>query len=159
MTPRVQEKAREEKTLGELCLRAAARYSNRRAFQIYRDGKIYNLVSYRDLGNRSLGFAALLRNLGVKPGDRVMILAENCPEWPVAYFGIALGGAVSTPVLADFAEEQIQNIGEHAELSAICITGKTAPKCAGLDPAIPRIFIDSCEDIPGTGPAIRVSIR
>jgi long-chain acyl-CoA synthetase len=148
-----------EKNLGGLCLGAAARYGKRRAFQIYRDGKIYDLVSYRDLGDRSLGFAALLGALGIKAGDRVMLLAENCPEWPIAYFGIALGGAVSAPVLVDFTEEQIQSIGEHAEVSAICVTEKTAAKCAGLDPAIPRIFIDAYADSPEAGPAIRVSVH
>jgi long-chain acyl-CoA synthetase len=139
-------KQTDDKTLGDLCLWAAAKYQGRRAFQIYRDGKIYDPVSYRDWGRRSRGFAALLGVLGVKPGSRVMILAENCPEWPIAYFGIALAGAVSVPVLIDFTGEQITNIGEAVEASAICVTEKTAPRCGGLDPAIPRIFIDSGED-------------
>jgi long-chain acyl-CoA synthetase len=71
-----------------------------------------------------------------------MILAENRPEWPISYFGTALAGAVSVPVLTEFSGEQIQNIAGHAEVSALCVTEKTAPKCAGIDPAIPRIFID-----------------
>jgi long-chain acyl-CoA synthetase len=156
-------KTMEDKTLGEFCLRAAARYKKRRAFEVYREGKIYNLVSYGEWGSRSLGFAAMLGALGIKPGDRVMILAENCPEWSMAYFGIALGNAVSVPVLTDFSGEQINNIGEHAGAAAVCVTEKTFPKCAGLDPAAPRIFIDSCripepagkaknrgQDAPGT---------
>jgi long-chain acyl-CoA synthetase len=148
-------KRTEDKTLGDLCLRVAAHYNTRRAFQIYRDGKIYDLVSYRDLGRRSLGFALLLGTLGVKRGDRVMILAENCPEWPIAYFGIALGGAVSIPALPDFTDEQIKNIAGHAEISAVCLTGKTAGKCAGLDPAIPLLFIDA----GGEEPEVLVSRR
>jgi long-chain acyl-CoA synthetase len=137
----------EEKTLGELCLRAAALYRKRTAFAMFRDGKVYGLVSYRDWGLRSWRFASLLGSLGVKPGGRVMILAENRPEWPVSYFGIALGDAVSVPVLTDFTDEQVGHIAAHAEVSAICVTGKTAPKCAGIDPAIPRIYIDSYEQI------------
>jgi long-chain acyl-CoA synthetase len=141
----------EGKTLGGLCLEAAALYKKRRAFQIYRDGKIYDLISYREWGNRSRAFASLLGTLGVQAGDRVMILAENRPEWPIAYFGIALGGAISVPVLTDFSDEQIKNIGNHAEISALCVTEKTVQKCAGLDPAIPRIFIDPYEDGPVPG--------
>ncbi|MDR2258391.1 MAG: AMP-binding protein [Treponema sp.] len=140
--------AMEEKTLGELCLRAAALYKKRLAFQIFRDGKVYDLVSYREWGLRSWQFASLLGTLGVKPGGRVMILAENCPEWSISYFGTALGDAVSVPVLTDFAGEQIQHIAGHAEVSAICVTEKTVRKCAGIDPAIPRIYIDSYEKAP-----------
>jgi long-chain acyl-CoA synthetase len=140
--------AMKEKTLGELCLRAAAVYKKRRAFQMFRNGKIYGLVNYREWGVRSWQFASLLSSLGVKPGGRVMILAENRPEWPISYFGTALADAVSVPVLTDFADEQIQNIAGHAEVSAICVTGKTAHKCAGIDPATPRIFIDSYEKAP-----------
>jgi long-chain acyl-CoA synthetase len=138
----------EAETLGELCLRAAAAYKKKRAFEIFRDGKVYDLVSYGEWGLRSRQFASLLGALGVKPGGRVMILAENCPEWPISYFGTALADAVSVPVLIDFSGEQIQNIAGHAEVSAICVTERTAPKCAGIDPAIPRIFIDTYEEAP-----------
>jgi long-chain acyl-CoA synthetase len=138
----------EEETLGGLCLRAAAAYKKKRAFEIFRDGGVYGLVSYEEWGLRSRQFASLFAALGVKPGGRVMILAENCPEWAVSYFGAALADAVSVPVLIDFADEQIQNIAGHAEVSAICVTGKTVSKCAGIDPAIPRIFIDTYEETP-----------
>ncbi|GHU18434.1 hypothetical protein FACS1894163_10420 [Spirochaetia bacterium] len=35
----------EKMTLGELCLKAAEKYKNRRAFEIYRGGKVYDPVS------------------------------------------------------------------------------------------------------------------
>jgi long-chain acyl-CoA synthetase len=87
-----------------------------------------------------------------------MIVADNCPEWPIAYFGTALGDAISVPVLTDFSGEQIKNIGEHAEAAAVCVTEKTFQKCAGLDPAVTRIFIDCYEEpaAPGGEANIRV---
>jgi long-chain acyl-CoA synthetase len=149
----------EEKTLGELCLRAAEQYKKRRAFQIYREGKVYDLLTYRDLGSRSLGFASVLEALGVKPGDRVMILAENRPEWAIAYFGAALRGGVSVPVLTDFSDEQIANIAGHAAISAVCVTEKTLRKCGGLDPALPRIHIDAFDEGLGYPVSIRGASR
>ncbi|GHU79499.1 hypothetical protein FACS189462_5180 [Spirochaetia bacterium] len=91
----------EKMTLAELCLKAAEKYKNRRAFEIYRDGKVYDPVSYRLMGLRARQFGALLGSLGVKAGDRVMILSENCPEWPIALFGTALAGAIAVPILPD----------------------------------------------------------
>jgi long-chain acyl-CoA synthetase len=84
-----------------------------------------------------------------------MILAENCPEWAIAYFGTALRGGVSVPALTDFSDEQIANIAGHAEISAVCVTEKTLHKCGGLDPAIPRIHIDAFDE----GRGYPVSIR
>ena len=133
----------EKRTLGELVLRAAKIYRNKTAFQIYRDGGIYGRLSYAEFGRKALVFAALLRKRGIASGGRVMLLAENRSEWPVAYFGIALAGAVTVPVLTDFSGEQIKTIAEHSGSSMICVTERTAAKAAALN--LPLIMLDSEE--------------
>ena len=132
----------EKQTLPELCLKASERYRKRVSFQIYRDGGAYNRLNYDDLGKKALSFASHLTHLGVRRGDRVMILAENRPEWPIAYFGTALAGAITVPVLTDFTAEQAGAIAAHAEISALCYTERTAAKIAEIDPAIPAIRLD-----------------
>ena len=42
--------------------------------------------------------AGWLQARGVQPGDRVAILLENRPEWPLSYFGALLAGAVAVPL-------------------------------------------------------------
>ncbi|MBS0386375.1 MAG: acyl--CoA ligase [Proteobacteria bacterium] len=37
---------------------------------------------------------------GVRPGDRVAIIMRNLPEWPVAFWGAVLAGAIVTPLNA-----------------------------------------------------------
>ncbi len=37
---------------------------------------------------------------GVKKGDRVVIAMRNLPEWPAAFFGNLLAGAIATPLNA-----------------------------------------------------------
>ena len=47
--------------------------------------------------------AKLARQLivdGVKPGERVAIVMRNLPEWPVAFWGAVLAGAIATPLNA-----------------------------------------------------------
>ncbi|MDR2797586.1 MAG: AMP-binding protein [Treponema sp.] len=155
----------ERLTLAELNRKASAKFRNRLAFATYREGHIYNRITYREWGIRTRQFGGLLRTLGLDTGDRVMILAENRPEWPIAYFGAALGGFVSVPVLPDCSSEQIKAIGDHAGIAALCITEKTSPKLAhaGFDPAIPLIYIDtSTETISeqgSTAASILVSIH
>jgi long-chain acyl-CoA synthetase len=99
-------------------------------------------MSYGEWGGRVRDFSARLWSFGLKSGDRVMILAENSPDWTVAYFGTALAGMVSVPVLIDFSPFQIANIASHAGISVCCVTGGTAAKAADIAPAVPLIYID-----------------
>ncbi|MDR1588398.1 MAG: long-chain fatty acid--CoA ligase [Treponema sp.] len=134
-----------EMTLAGLCTRSSEKYGKRIAFETYRENKIYRPVSYRLLGIRSRQCAALLVSLGIKAGDRVMILAENSPLWVLAYFGAAIAGAVSVPVPTDLSAEQIRGAARHAGVSAIFVSGRFNAKTAGLDPAIPKILLDTFE--------------
>ena len=53
------------------------------------------ITEFRD----SVRYAATaLRHLGVKPGDRVAILAENRPEWAISDFAILCNAAISVPI-------------------------------------------------------------
>jgi len=132
----------EKRTLKELCQKASEHYGKKVCFQVYRDGGVYNQLSYIEFGIRTRRFASTLRQLGIKPGDRVMILAENRPEWPIAYFGTTLAGGITVPVLIDFTAEQIGYIAAHAEISALCYTERNAPKITEINPSIPAIRID-----------------
>ena len=132
-----------EKTLGEVCLGTSAQYGQRTAFSLIRDGKVCRMVSYRMMALRSRQIGLLLGRLGVQPGGRVLLLSENCPEWPLAYFGIALAGAVSVPLLTGFSGEQVQHIAAHAQVSAIILSREMTAKIGQLASTMPLIFIDT----------------
>ena len=42
--------------------------------------------------------ASLVRELGVRKGDRVAIAMRNLPEWSIAFFGATIVGAIAVPV-------------------------------------------------------------
>jgi long-chain acyl-CoA synthetase len=115
-------------TLSALCLFTSAKYKEKTAFSMLSDGGICRKVTYREFGRRAKQFASILKQTGVKDGGKVMLLSENCPEWAIAYFGIALANAVSVPLLTGFSAEQIQHIAGHSEASAICVSCLMAEK-------------------------------
>ena len=47
-----------------------------------------------ELFERGARLAAGLGELGVRPGDRVVVLMENSPDVPVVYHAVARAGAV-----------------------------------------------------------------
>ncbi|MEU8074300.1 long-chain fatty acid--CoA ligase [Catellatospora citrea] len=54
--------------------------------------------TYADLWRQALAYAAGLRELGVRPGDAVALVAPNVTDFPRAYYGILAAGGVVVPV-------------------------------------------------------------
>ncbi len=137
----------ERETLAELARTAAAKFGGKKAFSMIGEDGEGQVLSYAEFGRRAAGFAGALSKLGIAQGDRVMLLSENRVEWPIAYFGIALAGAVSVPVLTDFIPEHVGTVFSHSGARAICATVKTLPKlkAAGIDPAVPILRIDETD--------------
>ncbi len=55
-------------------------------------------LTFGELKNLTVRFAAALADTGVKKGDRVAIHLPNCPQFAIAYYGILRIGAVFTPL-------------------------------------------------------------
>ena len=88
--------------LQDILTRAAHRYGNRNAVI---DGK--RAYTYSRISDYSDRFAGALAGLGVGKGDRVAILAPNCVEFVIAFFGILKAGAVVTTVNSGYREREI----------------------------------------------------
>src|SRR5439155_533740 len=71
-------------------------------------------VTYEELGTFSDRAARRLLHEGVSGGDRVLLLSENRPEWPMAYFGILKAGATAAPLDAQMSAAEIQNCAQAA---------------------------------------------
>jgi len=136
-------------TIASLCLFASKKYKNKTAFSMFNEGEINKTITFSQVDYFANLFASNLRQIGVKKGDRVILISDNCPEWPVTYFGIALAGAVSVPLLTGFSIEQIRNIIEHSGVNVICASRSIAEKfmfSSSVPPEIPVIYIDNILD-------------
>jgi long-chain acyl-CoA synthetase len=67
-------------------------------------------VTYRELWHGARQYAAVLRERGVQPGDRVALLLPNTPHFPLSYFGVLALGAVAVPVHALLKAEEIEYV-------------------------------------------------
>ena len=78
--------------------------------------------TYMQMGDDVKKVAALLKNMGVKKGDKVAILSANMPNWGVAFFAISWVGATAVPILPDFHQNEIQSIIEHSETEVLFVS-------------------------------------
>ncbi|MEA2460646.1 MAG: long-chain acyl-CoA synthetase [Actinomycetota bacterium] len=65
--------------------------------------------------DRTKRFAAGLQELGVEPGDRVVVLLPNCPEVSISYWASWRIGAAVTPVIFLLPPPEIRRILENSE--------------------------------------------
>ena len=81
---------------------AASRRGDRPALRL--DDQI---ITYRQLDDRSARVAALLGSLGIAPGDRVGLMMPNVPQFAIAYYGILRAGAVVVPMNVLLKEREV----------------------------------------------------
>ena len=92
----------EEYPLPYLLSRAAARYGGKAAVI---DGD--RSYTYAQLDEYSGRLASALAGIGVAPGERVAVLAPNCVEYVIAFYGIVRAGAVVTTINSGYREREI----------------------------------------------------
>ena len=81
-------------------------------------------------------FAAGLQARGVRPGDRVLVHLDNCPEAVIAWFGCAWMGAVAVTTNARSSADELRYFAEHA---AVVGTGGAPVSSASREcPCDPR---------------------
>jgi acyl-CoA synthetase (AMP-forming)/AMP-acid ligase II len=76
-------------------------------------------ITFSDLNTLSNRLANRLLNVGVKKGDRVVLLFQNCPEFCVAYFAVLKIGAIA--VILDFrlSPAEMEPIFQETEVTAV----------------------------------------
>jgi long-chain acyl-CoA synthetase len=100
-----------------------------------------------ELHDRAARLAGWLREEGVEPGDRVVVLMANCPEVPIAYNAIWRAGAVVTPAIFLLPPAELEHI-----LADSCATLVLAtPELSGNVPGGVRVI--TTNDFGEAGPA------
>ncbi|CTQ51372.1 class I adenylate-forming enzyme family protein [Jannaschia donghaensis] len=84
-------------------------------------------VPYADHAAAIAELAGLLTARGFAPGDRLLIVAENCHATAALIFAASLAGGVAVPVNARMTEGEIARIVEHATPRLIIFTTGVSP--------------------------------
>jgi crotonobetaine/carnitine-CoA ligase len=100
-------------------------------------------------------FAAGLHARGVRPGERVLIHLENCPEAIVAWLGCAAAGAVAVTTNARSSPEELAYFAADSEAVAAVTQPKFAEPVARACPNLSWIAVTDADsgEAPPHGPA------
>jgi long-chain acyl-CoA synthetase len=101
--------------------------------------------------------AKALRARGVAPGDRVMLVAENRPEWAIADLAIMTAGGITVPAYATATSDDLRHVlidsGARAVILSAGLAGRMLPvardaRCP-LIVALDEFPIPDAMDVPG----------
>ena len=102
------------------------------------------------LAGRAARFATGLMDLGVRPGDRLVVLMANCPEVLITYSAAWRAGAVVTPLIFLVSEDELRSALADSGAVGVVTTAEFLPKVsAALAGAAEVRFVV----VPGAGAA------
>ncbi len=94
-------------------------------------------------------FAAWLRGIGVRPGDRVAVVMPRLVETVVVLLGTWKAGAVYVPIFAGFGADAIRHRINDSGARVVCTHASLRDKIEGPFPAAPVILVVGAPSAPG----------
>lgn len=93
-------------------------------------------TSWAEAARQIAALAQALRDKGLQPGDRVLLVSENRPEWCIADYAIMAAGCVTVPAYTSNTTRDHAYVIENSGAKAVIVS--TAKLAATLIPAVLR---------------------
>ncbi|MGG6359324.1 long-chain-fatty-acid--CoA ligase [Peribacillus frigoritolerans] len=65
-------------------------------------------LTFREVHESALKFAAYLKNIGLQKGERVAVMLPNCPQGVISFFGILMAGGVVVQTNPTYTERELE---------------------------------------------------
>jgi len=121
--------------LVSLFLARAAERGDKPMLTAKKDGS-WKSISWAEAADQVCLIAEGLRRLGLKDGDRVMLVSQNRPEWCLADLGIMAAGCVTAPAYTTNTERDHLHLLDNSGARAVIVSDAKLAKA--LLPAVLR---------------------
>lgn len=98
---------------------------------------VYRPWSWRRVADEAERLSRALIQLGLETGDRVVLVADNRPEWCIADLAVLGAGGITVPAYTTNTERDHAYILNHAEAKMVVCAGRSLAK--RLVPAIKQV--------------------
>lgn len=112
-------------TLTEVFNYSISKFAKRTSY-CFSDGS--ERYTYQEFGDRCRHLSEQLANFGINSGDRIAILSQNMPNWPLAYFSAVAFGRIAVPMLTELTPNEVGNIITHSEAKAAFVSKRLYDK-------------------------------
>ncbi len=101
-------------TLNQMFKYAVEQHGDTMYFGEKDSNKVFQNTLMKDLYTKAQNLAIALKDLGLKPKDRVGLIADNCTNWALADFAVLMNGAADVPRGTDSTTAEIEYILNHS---------------------------------------------
>lgn len=132
--------------LTENFIRSSGRFKDRTAVST-KTATGWQDLNYGELHERVKALAGYMSGLGIKKSDRVAIILENSPEWPVIFFALSYIGAVLVPLDPQFNQRDVDNIISDSGARLVFISKENKEMHRYLKDRLAVIFVEEIETL------------
>jgi long-chain acyl-CoA synthetase len=130
--------------LVSMFLTRAAENGDKPFLSAKRDGQ-WRAISWNEAARQVAALAESLTRIGLEPGDRVMLVSENRPEWLIADLGIMAAGCVTVPTYTTNTTRDHTHILGNSGAKAVIVSNQKLAK--SVIPAV--LFSTGCHHVIG----------
>ena len=130
--------------LVSMFLTRAAEKGDRPFLSARRDGE-WRSISWNEARRQVAALAESLARMGLEPGDRVMLVSENRPEWLIADLGIMAAGCITVPTYTTNTTRDHTHILGNSGAKAVIVSNQKLAQA--LVPAV--LFASECHHVVG----------
>ncbi len=105
-------------TISQLFLNTVKTYIKDDLMLYKKEGQ-YVPISTQEFAEKVKHFSLGLRELGLGPGDKMIILSENRPEWAISDIGNLCLGGITVPIYTTLVPEQIKYIIDDSDAKVV----------------------------------------
>jgi long-chain acyl-CoA synthetase len=91
-------------------------------FLWHKEGGRWISQSWREVAEQVAALAQGLRRIGLQPGEHVLLVSENRPEWCIADLAIMAAGCVTVPTYTTNTERDHQHVLDDSEARAVIVS-------------------------------------
>uniref|UniRef100_UPI0035B134F7 AMP-binding protein n=1 Tax=Rhodoblastus sp. TaxID=1962975 RepID=UPI0035B134F7 len=151
---------RRELLISSILVHAARHHSEAEIVSRRDDGRVER-TTYAALERRARRLMGVLRDLGVRPGDRVATLAMNSDRHLELYYAISGMGAVCNTINPRLSPDDIAHIVNHAEDHVVFVDACFAPLIAAVAPKTTEtvravVALAQADEMARLGPAMNL---
>jgi acyl-CoA synthetase (AMP-forming)/AMP-acid ligase II len=135
--------------VGDIATNNARRYPQKRAL-VDAD----RVHTWTQVNDRACRLAGYLATRGLEPGERVMVIARNCIEWPEISFGLAKAGLIAVPVNIRLAPDEVAHVRDDSGARAVIVHTDHLDKFVGELTGLELILGIGAASASGAGDAL-----
>jgi len=127
-------------TLTELFFTSVEQHAGRRPALRAKIGGEWRATTHAELVRRVTAISVGLRELGIRPGDRVAILSETRLEWAIADYACLCAQAADVPIYPTLTAKQTEYIlNDSGAVGVFCSTAEQVAKTLEIKPHLPAL--------------------